>query len=66
MNQRIKSTKTEARMLDVTALCEYISMGRTRAAEFGAMCGAKRKLGKRTLYDDKKIIDKALDELETE
>lgn len=63
MNQRAKTNETETRMLDVAALCAYISMGKTRATEFGERCGAKRKLGKRTLYD-KRIIDKALDELD--
>lgn len=63
MNQRIQKIESETRMLDVNALCAYISMGKTRATEFGESCGAKRKLGKRTLYD-KRIIDKALDELE--
>ena len=63
MNQRIKTKESETRMFDVNALCEYISMGKTRATEFGEKCGAKRKIGKRTLYD-KRIIDRALDELD--
>ena len=62
MNQRVKAKEVETRMLDVNALCTYISMGKTRATEFGEKCGAKRKMGKRTLYD-KRIIDKALDDL---
>lgn len=63
MNQRNNVAEFETRMLDADALCAYISMGKTRAREFGERCGAKRKMGKRTLYD-KRIIDKALDELE--
>lgn len=63
MNQREKKKESETRMLDVNALCAYISMGKTRATEFGERCGAKRKMGKRTLYD-KRIIDRALDELD--
>ena len=63
MNQRVKKNENETRMLDINSLCVYISMGKTRATEFGERCGAKRKIGKRTLYD-KKIIDKVLDELE--
>lgn len=63
MNQRVKAKESETRMLDVNALCAYISMGKTRATEFGEKCGAKRKIGKRTLYD-KRIIDRALDELD--
>ena len=63
MNQRIKTNESVTRMFDINTLREYISMGKTRAAEFGEQCGAKRKMGKRTLYD-KRIIDKALDDLE--
>ena len=62
MSQRVNVKEYEVRMLDANALCVYISMGKTRAIEFGEKCGAKRKFGKRTLYD-KRIIDKALDEL---
>lgn len=63
MNQRVSLQDYEVRMLDANALCAYISMGKTRATELAEEWGAKRKIGKRTLYD-KKIIDKALDELE--
>lgn len=63
MYHREKVAELETRMMDTEALMAYIGMGRTRASEFGAKCGAKRKMGKRTLYD-KRIIDKALDELE--
>ena len=63
MNQREKTQSNEVRMLGVDALCEYISMGKTKATEFGEKCGAKRRIGKRVLYD-KRIVDKVLDELE--
>lgn len=62
MNQRVSVIGNEARLLDVTALCVYLSMGKSRAAEFGEQCGAKRKFGKRTLYD-KRVLDKALDKM---
>ncbi len=62
MRERIVNYEREQRMLDVTGLCAYISMGRTKALEFAEQCGAKRKIGKRTLFD-KRIIDKALDEM---
>lgn len=62
MNQRTSVVGNETRMLDVAALCVYLSMGRNRAAEFGEQCGAKRKFGKRTLYD-KRVLDKALDKM---
>ncbi len=65
MNLREKQGKNEVRMLDAQGLCDYLSMGKTRATEYAEKWGAKRKLGKRTLYD-KKIIDKVLDELESE
>ena len=63
MYQRTSVAEFEIRMLSVEALMAYISMGKSKASEFGEKCGAKRKMGKRTLYD-KRIIDKALDELE--
>lgn len=62
MNSRELILEPTTRMLDVAGLCAYISMGKTKATEFGEKVGAKRKMGKRTLYD-KKIIDKALDEM---
>lgn len=65
MNQRTRTPEMlEVRMLDADALSIYIGMGKTRAVEFGEKCGAKRKFGKRALYD-KKVIDKAIDELES-
>lgn len=63
MNQRIKDAERQSRMLDVNDLCAYINMGKTKASEFGERCGAKRRIGKRVLYD-KRIIDRALDELD--
>lgn len=62
MNSREIILEPTTRMMDVAGLCAYISMGKTKAAEFGERVGAKRKMGKRTLYD-KRIIDKALDEM---
>ena len=62
MNQRVSVVGNETRLLDVTALCAYLSMGKNRATEFGEQCGAKRKFGKRTLYD-KRVVDKALEKM---
>lgn len=62
MNQRTVNVDMEKRMMDVDALCAYISMGKTKAREFGEQCGAKRNIGKRVLYD-KRVIDKALDQM---
>lgn len=62
MNQRASVFGNETRLLDVASLCVYLSMGKNRATEFGEQCGAKRKFGKRTLYD-KRVLDKALDKM---
>ena len=62
MNARKLSPELEIRMLDVDALCVYLSMGKTRATEYAEKIGAKRKIGKRTLFD-RRIIDAALDDL---
>jgi len=50
------------RLLSIPDLMIYLSLGRSRALAIGEECGAKRKLGKRTLYD-KKIIDEYIDNL---
>ena len=52
----------EVRMMDTKALQGYLSMGGNRAVEFGKGCGAARYIGRRLLFD-KRIIDKALDQL---
>lgn len=62
VKRAVRTEGLEVRMMGVEELCAYIGMGKTKATEFGESVGAKRKLGKRTLFD-KKIIDKALDEL---
>lgn len=53
------------RLMDIDALCVYLSLGRNKALEFGEMAGAKRKIGRRTLYD-KKALDEAIDLLPEE
>lgn len=53
------------RLMDVDALCVYLSLGRNKALEFGEQAGAKRKIGRRTLYD-KKALDEAIDLLPEE
>lgn len=58
-----KLTSTEKRLLSVTELCTYLSLGRNRATEFGKRIGAEKKVGRRRLYD-KKVIDQALDEMD--
>ena len=61
MNARI-IRDGECRMMSVEQLCAYLNLGKSKALEFGNEAGAKRKIGKRVLYD-KKIIDQALDNL---
>lgn len=52
----------EVRLLSEKQLCVYTGLGRSKAREFGEKCGAVKRIGARVLYD-KKIIDKAIDEL---
>lgn len=52
----------DVRLLNERQLCTYIGLGRNKAMEFGEKCGAFKRIGARVLYD-KKIIDKAIDEL---
>lgn len=46
-------------LLSVKELAAYLGMGTTKATEYGAKCGAKRKYGKRTLYR-RDIVDAAI------
>ena len=50
------------RLLNVNELCEYINMGKTRAAAWGKAIGADIRLGRRLLFD-RVIVDKAIDKL---
>ena len=52
----------EVRLLDVPALCAYMGLGRNTAMNFAKAAGAEKKFGRRCLYD-RKIIDKAIDEM---
>lgn len=52
----------EKRMLDANEVCIYLSLGRTKGVAYAKSIGAERKIGRRCLYD-KKVIDKALDEM---
>lgn len=55
----------EPRMLNQKQAEEYTGMGRNTLSEFVSKAGARRKIGKKVLYD-KRAIDEALDALETE
>lgn len=50
----------EPRMLNQKQAEEYTGMGRNTLAEFAGKVGARRKIGKKVLYD-KRVIDAALD-----
>lgn len=63
MQKRTVVENAEVRMMDVQGLCSYMSMGRTRAVEFAKAAGAEKRVGRRCLYD-KRILDRALDNLE--
>lgn len=63
MNERIKETlMCEKRMFDANETCTYLGLGRNKGIEFAKSVGAERKIGRRCLYD-KKVLDKALDNL---
>ena len=63
MQKRTVVENAEVIMMDVQGLCAYMSMGRTRAVEFAKAAGAEKRVGRRCLYD-KRILDRALDDLE--
>jgi hypothetical protein len=52
----------EVRLLSEKQLCTYTGLGRSKARAFGEKCGSVKRIGARVLYD-KKILDKAIDEL---
>ena len=52
----------EGRLLSTKELMDYLRIGRNNAMIFGAEAGARVQIGRRVLYD-RRIIDKALDEI---
>lgn len=62
MNLRIKQSTTAGRLMDTEELRAYTGLGRNNAMKFGEEIGAKVKVGRRVLWDRKKI-DQYLDEL---
>lgn len=62
MNQRKRSENADVRLFDVESLAAYLSIGKSGAIEFARNCGAEKRIGKRLLFD-KKVLDKALDEM---
>lgn len=51
------------RLLSINEAVVYLGIGRSTAIQYLEDIGAKRKIGKRTLYD-KKVIDSVLDNKE--
>lgn len=64
MRQRLPITKEPglARLMDTEELRAYTNLGRNNAMKLGEEIGAKVKIGKRVLWDRRKI-DQYLDEL---
>ena len=62
MRAKNHETFGEKRLLDAIEVCAYLNLGRSKGVEFAKSVGAEIKIGRRCLYD-KKVIDKALDEM---
>ena len=62
MNLRINQSRTAGRLMDTEELRAYTGLGRNNAMLFAEEIGAKVKVGRRVLWDRKKI-DQYLDEL---
>lgn len=60
MNTRIRAQEAEPRLMSITELCSYLSVGKSLARRFAENCGATLRIG-RSLRFDRKIIDRALD-----
>lgn len=55
MKKRITEPLTESRLFSINDLQQYLSLGRTRAQEIGNAAGAAVSVGRRKLYDRRKI-----------
>lgn len=62
MRSRSIITTTDSRLMDTDELRSYTNLGRNNAMKLGEEIGAKIKIGKRVLWDRKKI-DAYLDSL---
>lgn len=61
-NRVVAATHMESRLMDTEELRAYTNLGRNNAMKLGEQVGAKVKIGKRVLWDRKKI-DQYLNEL---
>ena len=62
MRKRAITNECEVRMLNVLQACAYTGRGQTQFKKWAQQIGATRKFGRSVRYD-KKVIDKALDDL---
>ena len=54
--KRLESNNTAGtRCVNLTGLCDYLTIGRNSAEKVAAAAGAKIKIGARTVYDLRKI-----------
>lgn len=58
----MKKNDTKARLLSLSELQDYLSLGRNKAIEWGKSIKADVHIGRRVLYD-RVVIDKVLDEM---
>lgn len=45
------------RLIDITELMTYLGLGKNKAMEFGVLSKSKCKIGRRVLFDRKKVDD---------
>lgn len=56
------TNETKARLLSLSELQDYLSLGRNKAIEWGKSIKADVHIGRHVLYD-KSVIDRALDRM---
>ena len=54
-NRVVAATHMESRLMDTEELRAYTNLGRNNAMKLGEQVGAKIRIGKRVLWDRKKI-----------
>ena len=54
-NRVVAATHMESRLVDTEELRAYTNLGRNNAMKLGEQVGAKVRIGKRVLWDRKKI-----------
>lgn len=55
MNRRIKTNTAEPRLLSTIEMADYLGLGRNRTIKFGDEAGARVQIGRRVLWDKRKI-----------